>query len=106
MARPENSSEARSLSLTLQEETFNYLVLLATMGKLGRTQNEVAPPILGREPYAMQGGGFAQPRIPPAGPGGRGGGAAYFGLKSGHASLSATAVRAPIIPSGTRFRDI
>ena len=34
MARPENRSEARSLSLTLPEETFNYLVLLASLGKL------------------------------------------------------------------------
>ena len=30
MARPENRSDARSLNLTLPEETFNYLVLLAT----------------------------------------------------------------------------
>ena len=35
MARPENRSEARSLSLTLPEETFNYLVFLATLGNLG-----------------------------------------------------------------------
>ena len=35
MARPENRSEARALSLTLPIETFNYLVLLATLGKLG-----------------------------------------------------------------------
>src|SRR5437868_3806289 len=35
MARPENRSDARSLSLTLPTETFNYLVLLATLGKLG-----------------------------------------------------------------------
>ena len=49
MARPENRSEARSLSLTLPIETFNYLVLLATLGKLGRTENEVATHILVRE---------------------------------------------------------
>jgi hypothetical protein len=49
MARPENRSEARALSLTLPEETFNYLVLLATLGKLGRTENEVATHILVRE---------------------------------------------------------
>ena len=40
MARPENRSEARALSLTLPLETFNYLALLATLGKLGRTENE------------------------------------------------------------------
>jgi hypothetical protein len=49
MARPENRSEARALSLTLPTETFNYLVLLATLGKLGRTENEVATHILVRE---------------------------------------------------------
>ena len=53
MARPENRSEARALSLTLPMETFNYLALLATLGKLGRTENEVATHILVREAYAM-----------------------------------------------------
>ena len=53
MARPENRSEARALSLTLPVETFNYLALLATLGKLGRTENEVATHILVREVYAM-----------------------------------------------------
>ena len=52
MARPENRSEARPLSLTLPEETFNYLALLATLGKLGRTENEVATHILVREAHA------------------------------------------------------
>jgi hypothetical protein len=66
MARPENRSEARSLSLTLPEETFNYLVLLATLGKLGRTENEVATHILVREVYLMQERGFDQRRIPAA----------------------------------------
>jgi hypothetical protein len=66
MARPENRSDARSLSLTLPEETFNYLVLLATLGKLGRTENEVATHILVREVYLMQERGFDQQRIPAA----------------------------------------
>jgi hypothetical protein len=65
MARPENRSEARALSLTLPIETFNYLVLLATMGKLGRTENEVAAHILVREVHAMQQQGFHRKRIPP-----------------------------------------
>jgi hypothetical protein len=68
MARPENRSEARSLSLTLPIETFNYLVLLATLGKLGRTENEVATHILVRETYAMLGRGFHGEKIPPAEP--------------------------------------
>jgi hypothetical protein len=66
MARPENRSEARAISLTLPEETFNYLVLLATRGKLGRTENEVAAHILVREAYAMQQSGFHEQRIPVA----------------------------------------
>ena len=65
MARPENRSEARALSLTLPIETFNYLVLLATHGKLGRTENEVAVHILVREAYAMHARGFHEMRIPP-----------------------------------------
>jgi hypothetical protein len=63
MARPENRSEARPLSLTLPEETFNYLVLLATLGKLGRTENEVA---IVREADAMHQRGFHEQRIPAA----------------------------------------
>jgi hypothetical protein len=66
MARPENRSEARALNLTLPEETFNYLVLLATRGKLGRTENEVATHILVREAYAMHQHGFHDQRIAPA----------------------------------------
>ncbi|MCC6779055.1 MAG: hypothetical protein IT537_20905 [Hyphomicrobiales bacterium] len=66
MARPENRSEARQLSLTLPEEAFNYLVLLATRGKLGRTENEVATHILVREAYAMMQSGFHEQRIPVA----------------------------------------
>jgi len=65
VARPENRSEARALSLTLPIETFNYLVLLATRGKLGRTENEVAAHILVRETYAMHAAGFHKVRIPP-----------------------------------------
>jgi len=64
MARPENRSDARALSLTLPIETFNYLVLLASLGKLGRTENEVATHILVREAYAMHGKGFHDMRIP------------------------------------------
>jgi len=66
MARPENRSDARSLSLTLATETFNYLVLLATLGKLAPTENEVATHILVREVYAMLERGFHEEKIPPA----------------------------------------
>jgi hypothetical protein len=66
MARPENRSDAQSLSLTLPTETFNYLVLLATLGKFGRTENEVATHILVREAYAMIERGFHEKKIPAA----------------------------------------
>jgi hypothetical protein len=66
MARPENRSAARALNLTLPAETFDYLVLLATLGKLGRTENEVATHIIVREAYAMYERGFHEKRIPPA----------------------------------------
>jgi hypothetical protein len=66
MARPENRSAGRQLSLTLPQETFDYLVLLASVGKLGRTENEVATHILVREAYAMHQRGFHEQRIPKA----------------------------------------
>ncbi len=59
------------MSLTLPTETFNYLALLATLGKLGRTENEVATHILVREVYAMVERRFHETRIPaPEGEGG------------------------------------
>jgi hypothetical protein len=70
MARPENRSEARALSLTLPTETFNYLALLATLGKLGRTENEVATHILVREVYKMIDTSFHDKRIAPPDDGG------------------------------------
>jgi hypothetical protein len=68
MARPENRSEAQGINLTLPTETFNYLVLLAKLGKLGRTENEVATHILVREAYAMLERGFHDKKIPAAEP--------------------------------------
>jgi hypothetical protein len=72
MARPENRSEARALSLTLPIETFNYLVLLATHGQLGRTENEVATHILVRAADDMFERHYHERRIP-APPGDEGG---------------------------------
>jgi hypothetical protein len=65
MARPENRSDGRALSLTLPMEAFNYLVQLATLGKLGRTENEVATHILVNQVYAMIERGFHERRVPP-----------------------------------------
>jgi len=44
----------------------DFLVLLATLGKLGRTENEVATYILVREAYALDQRGFHEQRIPAA----------------------------------------
>jgi hypothetical protein len=44
------------------------LVLLAKLGKLGRTENEVATHILVREAYAMLERGFHETKIPAAEP--------------------------------------
>jgi hypothetical protein len=66
MARPENRSEAKPLNVSLPLETFNYLVLLATRGKLGRTENEVATHILVREAFQMQRDGFHERYVPSA----------------------------------------
>ena len=38
---------------------------MATLGKLGRTENEVAVHVLVREVYAMHAEGFHETRIPP-----------------------------------------
>jgi len=64
MARPENPPAARSRRLTLPDAALNHLVLLSTLGKLGRTENEVATHILVREVYLMQERGFDQRRVP------------------------------------------
>jgi hypothetical protein len=49
MARPENRSEGRSLSLTLPQWTFDYLASLADHGIFGRTENDVAAFLLIRQ---------------------------------------------------------
>ena len=69
MARPENRSESRALSVTLPLETFNYLVLLASLGKMGRTENEIATHILVQQVEALierrvHEPRFHEPRLP------------------------------------------
>lgn len=64
MARPKNRSEGRSLTVTLPSDTFNYLVHLATAGKLGLTENEVAAHILIREIVVMQRDKFHETKSP------------------------------------------
>jgi hypothetical protein len=67
MAKPENRSEARAFNISVPAETFNYLVLLATLGKLGRTENEVAAHLVVREVHLLQARNFHHELIPDAG---------------------------------------
>jgi hypothetical protein len=64
MARPKNRSEGKPLTLTLPSDTFNYLVHLATTGKLGLTENEVAAHIIIREVVVMQCDKFHEMKSP------------------------------------------
>jgi hypothetical protein len=66
MARPENRSEGRSISVSLPQETFDYLAWLATLGKFGKTENEVATYILVNQVEAMYEKKVHERRIPVA----------------------------------------
>jgi hypothetical protein len=64
MARKENLSESRDLPLSIPAEADDYLILLATLGKLGRSRTEVATHILVRELHALEKEGFHHRRVP------------------------------------------
>jgi hypothetical protein len=64
MARPKNRSEGQQLTLTLPGDAHSYLVYLATNGKLGTTENEVAAHILIREIVNLQAAKFHEIRTP------------------------------------------
>jgi hypothetical protein len=53
MARPENLSDGKSISVSLPQDTFEILSLLASRGKLGKTANEVAYYILVNQAEAL-----------------------------------------------------
>jgi len=66
MARPENRSEGRSISVSLPQQTFDYLVHLANLGFLGKTENEVANYILVSQTEALYAKNFHDRKIPRA----------------------------------------
>jgi len=66
MARPENRSDGRTISVSLPQETFDYLAWLATMGKLGKTENEVAWYILVNQAEEMYKNKLHERKIPVA----------------------------------------
>jgi hypothetical protein len=64
MARKENLSGSRDLPLSIPAEADDYLMLLATLGKLGRSRTEVATHILVRELHSLEKEGFHNRRVP------------------------------------------
>jgi hypothetical protein len=68
MARKENLSDSRDLPLSIPSEADDYLILLAALGKLGRSRTEVATHILVRELHALERANYHERRLPkPAG---------------------------------------
>ena len=64
MARPSHRSKARSITVSLPEETMEYLILLASRGKLGPSEQDVAAFILVREVDTMMAIDFHEKRLP------------------------------------------
>jgi len=64
MAQPEKLSDFRELNLKLPIEQDDYLILLASLGKGGRSRNEIATHILVRELQALEKENYHERRIP------------------------------------------
>jgi len=64
MAQPEKLSEAREITLKLPIEQDDYLILLASLGKGGRSRTEIATHILVRELQAMEKDRYHERRLP------------------------------------------
>jgi len=64
MARPENLSETKELTLQLPLEQYEFLTLLATLGKGGRSRPEIAIHILVRELQLLEKDGYHMRRLP------------------------------------------
>jgi hypothetical protein len=64
VARSKNLSKPRDLPLKIPAETDDYLILLASLGKLGVTRTDVAVEILVRETHRMDNEKFHDRRVP------------------------------------------
>jgi hypothetical protein len=64
MARPKHRSQALSITVSLPAETHDYLVLLASRGKLGPSEQDVAAHILIREVDMMIAIDYHEKRLP------------------------------------------
>lgn len=64
MGRPPNRSIPIPLTLSLPAETHEYLVLLASMGKLGVLETEIAAHLVVEEVRRMEREKFHERRLP------------------------------------------
>ena len=64
MAQPEKLSAARDLTLKIPMEQDDYLILLASLGKGGRSRTEIATHILVRELQALEKEKYHERRVP------------------------------------------
>ena len=64
MAQPEKLSNFRELNLKIPIEQEDYLILLASLGKGGRSRNEIATHILVRELQLLETEKYHERRIP------------------------------------------
>ena len=62
--RPENRSTPERITISLPGDTYRYLVHLATIGKKGVTENDVAVQILVAEVERLQAATFENIRAP------------------------------------------
>jgi hypothetical protein len=64
MARQENPLKGRDLPLTIPAEADDYLILLGSLGKLGKNRTEVATHILVRELHRLDNEKYHLRRVP------------------------------------------
>ncbi len=64
MGRPPNRSKPVPLTLSLPAETHEYLVLLASQGKLGVLETEIATHLVVEEVRRMERDKFHERRLP------------------------------------------
>jgi len=66
MARPRHRSETRPITVSLPIETHDYLVLLATRGKLGPSEQDIAAYLVVREVELMMAVDYHEKKVPTA----------------------------------------
>ena len=64
MARPKHRSESKPITVSLPQHTLDYLILLATRGKMGPSEQDIAAHILIREVDLMEAIDFHNKKIP------------------------------------------